>query len=189
MANFAQALEKSRVTLEQMKILRLTNSRTLRKQIIHMIESIQHDEYKLTVTPETNMSIFRAEEYYYYKRTCNFWYAVDREGAIIGCIGLKILNDQQAEIRNLFIAADYRGLGVAQFLLQHLVKSSLKHGFQFLFIATTDQLPASRPFFLKCGFQEIKVAVLPKQFSVGPMDTDFYFIHTTNLEKNLEKFI
>lgn len=186
---YANALEKGRQIRDQIKILRLSTSRTLRKQIIAMVEQIQIQEFHLPITPEINASILKAEEEYYYHRTCNFWYAVDSKGTIIGCIGLKKINEKQAEIKKFFVIAEYRGLGIAQQLMHHLVKASLKHGFDELFLGTVDALDAAQRFYIKNGFKPIRREALPKQFQFNRLDTHFYVTNTLTVQDMLNKLL
>ncbi len=182
---YANALEQGRVIREQVRILRLSTSRTLRKQIIYMVEQIQVNEFHLPITPEINSPILKAEEEYYYHRTCNFWYAVDAQGAIIGCIGLKKLNETQGEVKKFFVIPEYRGLGVAQQLMNNLIRNSIKHGFTELFLGTVEQLRAARHFYLKNGFNLIQKELLPPQFKLSPVDTHFYAGNTSEVDKTL----
>lgn len=184
---YASALEKSRLIRDQIKVLRLSASRTLRKQIIHMIEQIQKDEFNIPVTPEINAPILRAEEEYYYHNTCNFWYAVDAQGTIIGCIGLKKISDKQGEVKKFFLTPEYRGLGIAQLLLHTLVKNALKHGFEELFLGTVEQLKAAQRFYEKNGFKSITSNMLPEQFELCPLDTRFYKGETKKMESMLNE--
>ncbi|BCA95136.1 GNAT family N-acetyltransferase [Legionella antarctica] len=184
---YANALEQGRIIREQVKILRLSTSRTLRKQIIHLIEQIQVNEFHLPVTSEINAPILKAEEEYCYHQSCNFWYAVDGQGAIIGCIGLKKLNETQGEIKKFFVIPEYRGLGIAQQLMNNLIKNSIKHGFTKLFLGTVEQLRAARNFYLKNGFTPIEKELLPPQFKLSPVDTHFYLGDTKEVDKILGK--
>ncbi|KTD43305.1 bifunctional helix-turn-helix transcriptional regulator/GNAT family N-acetyltransferase [Legionella quateirensis] len=184
---YAWALEQSRIVRDQIKILRLSTSRTLRKQIIHMIERIQVDEFNINITPEINASILKAEEEYYFHNSCNFWYAVDAQGVIIGSIGLKKLNDSQGELKKFFLTPEYRGLGIASLLLRTLIKNALKHGFKQLFLGTVDQLQAAQRFYEKNGFKPIKKELLPQQFVLCPVDTLFYQGETTKIAHLLDE--
>lgn len=174
MGKYASALEQSRIISEQIKILRLTSSRALRKQIIHMIETIQINEFHIAITPDINAGILKAEVEYYYDKSCNFWYAVTEQGALIGCIGLKKLNKKQGEVKKFFVVKDYRGFGVAQKLFATLIKNAMKHGFQELFLGTVENLNAAKRFYEKSGFQRIKPEQLPKEFKRCAVDTCFY---------------
>ncbi|MBL7481106.1 bifunctional helix-turn-helix transcriptional regulator/GNAT family N-acetyltransferase [Legionella bononiensis] len=184
---YALALEQSRIVRDQVKILRLSTSRTLRKQIIHMIERIQVDEFNISITPEINASVLKAEEEYYFHNSCNFWYAVDAQGAIIGSIGLKKLNDTQGELKKFFLTPEYRGLGIASLLLRTLIKNALKHGFKELFLGTVDQLQAAQRFYEKNGFKPIKKELLPSQFVLCPVDTLFYQGETKKIAHLLDE--
>ena len=184
---YALALEQSRIVRDQVKILRLSTSRTLRKQIIHMIERIQVDEFNISITPEINASVLKAEEEYYFYNSCNFWYAVDAQGAIIGSIGLKKLNDTQGELKKFFLTPEYRGLGIASLLFRTLIKNALKHGFKELFLGTVDQLQAAQRFYEKNGFKPIKKELLPRQFVLCPLDTLFYQGETKKIVKLLDE--
>ncbi|HEN5622531.1 TPA: bifunctional helix-turn-helix transcriptional regulator/GNAT family N-acetyltransferase, partial [Legionella pneumophila] len=186
---YAQALEQSRLIRDQIKILRLSTSRTLRKQIVNMIENIQVNEFYLSITPEINASILKAEEEYCYDNSCNFWYAVDEQGNIIGCIGLKKLNNTEGEVKKFFIASKYRGLGLAQKLMLTLVKNAMKHGFKKLFLGTVAQLNAARRFYEKNGFALVNKESLPKEFKLCPLDTHFYYCETGKLDKSLRELI
>ncbi len=171
---YSQALEKSRVLREQVKIRTLSTSRTLRKQIISMIENIQINEFSIPISSEVNIGILRAEEEYYYNNTYNFWYAIDDKGAIIGSIGLKKIDSTTAEIKKLFVVKDYRGKGVAQKLLNMLVKSAFKHEFDGLYLGTVNKLGAAQRFYQKYGFSRITEKQLPPKFEKCHVDTDFF---------------
>ena len=184
---YAQALERGRIISDQVKILRLSTSRTLRKQIINMVEQIQINEFNLPITPDINGPILKAENDYYYHQSCNFWYAVDALGAIIGCIGLKKLSDNQGEVKKFFVTPEYRGLGIAQQLLSNLLKNALKHGFEQLYLGTVERLGAAHRFYAKNGFKAIKKELLPHQFGFCGLDTHFYMADIKEVQKMLSE--
>ncbi|KTD32094.1 IAA acetyltransferase/MarR transcriptional regulatory protein [Legionella moravica] len=186
---YALALEQSRIARDQVKLLRLSTSRTLRKQIMTMIERIQVEEFNIPVTADINISILKAEDNYYFNNSCNFWYAVDAQGTIIGSIGLKKINNEQGELKKFFLTPEYRGLGIASLLLRTLIKNSLKHGFKELFLGTVEQLQAAQKFYERHGFQAIKKESLPGQFVVCPVDTLFYRGETKKIEQLLDELV
>ncbi len=171
---YAGALEKNRVLSEQIKIHSLPTSRTIRKQVIHLIEDIQKYEFQLPITPEINLCVLKAENEFYYNNSYNFWYATDVSGAIIGSIGLKKLNDHHAEIKKFFVHAQYRGKGVSQKLMQTLVKAAQKHHFDDLYLGTVGVLKAAQRFYDKSGFSRIAEKDLPENFEKCPLDTVFF---------------
>jgi DNA-binding MarR family transcriptional regulator/GNAT superfamily N-acetyltransferase len=120
MQKYADALNKSRMFREKIKIHTLSTSRALRKQIMSMIEDIQAVEFSIPINDEINIGILKAENEYYFNRSCNFWYAVDDSGEIIGSIGLKKINQKDAEIKKFFVSKPYRGKGVSRKLFSVL---------------------------------------------------------------------
>jgi len=97
-----------------------------------MIEKIQKDEFSIPISDTINLCVFRAEEDFYYDHTCNFWYATNSSGDIFGSIGLKKIDKDYAELKKFFIEKAYRGKGVAQKLMETLLKAALTHDFKFL---------------------------------------------------------
>lgn len=178
---YCDALERSRVLREQIKIMTLSTSRTIRKQIIEMIENIQKNEFSIPITDEINSCVLKAEEEFYYNHSYNFWYAVNDKGKIIGSIGLKKIDNRFGEIKKFFVAQEYRGKGVAQKLLNTLRKAALKHKFKVLVLGTVDKLHAAHKFYLKHGFTQMNQKDLPSTFERCPVDTMFFKINVKDL--------
>lgn len=175
---YAQALEQSRLLREQVKIRTISTARTLRKQIVHMIENIQVHEFAVPITADINSGVLRAEEEYHYNNAYNFWYATDHAGAIIGCVGLKKIDAHHAEVKKFFVEKKYRRRGVAQKLMVTLLKAAIKHGFENLYLGTVDRLKAAQRFYEKYGFVRIVQKDLPNKFDVCPVDNVFFHANT-----------
>lgn len=169
---YAKALEASRE--KKCKILTISTSRPLRAQIANMVEHIQKEEFNIPVTKEINACILRAEEDFYYNNSYNFWYAVNDKGQVIGCIGLKRLGGTNGEVKKLFVEKSYRGKGVAQKLMETLLKAAQKHNFTHLWLGTVDVLTQAHRFYEKYNFVRIKENELPEGFEKCPFDTYFY---------------
>lgn len=182
---YSTALEKNRISREQVKIHTLSTSRTIRKQIIQMIEHIQKIEFSIPVTDEINACVLKAEEVFYFNNSYNFWYAVNDVGTIIGSIGLNKINNQSAEIKKFFVEATYRGKGVARKLLHSLAKSAAKHQFEYLYLGTVDILHAAHRFYEKSGFLRIREADLPRHFNKCPLDKVFFRVGVKELNDRL----
>jgi len=171
---YGEALEKSRAMREEIKIVTLSTSRTIRKQIVNMISDIQEKEFLIPITKEINSGVLKAEEEYYYNNSYNFWYAVNNEGKVLGSIGLKKISDQYGEIKKLFVIKEYRSKGVAQKLMDTLLKAALKHKFEFLILGTVDKFQAASKFYTKQGFTLISQKDLPCGFEINPFDNLFF---------------
>lgn len=181
-SKYANALEKSRLIKDHIKIATLSTSRVIRKQIVHMIENIQTKEFEIPITNEINACILKAEKDFYYNHSYNFWYAIEDNGNIVGSIGLKKIDDQYGEIKKLFVAKSYRSKGVAQRLMNTLIKAALKHKFNFLILGTVDKLHAAHKFYNKYGFEQIKQQDLPSNFEVCPVDSMFFKANINDLK-------
>ncbi len=171
---YGQALEKSRVMQEDVKIVTLSTSRLIRKQIVNMISNIQENEFCIPITEETNACILKAEEEYHYNKSYNFWYAVNGEGEILGSIGLKLVNNTCGQIKKFFVIEKYRGKGVAEKLMQTLSKAASKHEFNVLYLGTIDVLKAAQKFYIKNGFTKINKNELSSDFQTNPLDNCFF---------------
>lgn len=186
---YASALEKSRCLREQVKIHRLSTPRTIRKQIITMIETIQKGEFSLPITDDINACILRAEEEFYYNNSYNFWYATDNDGTIIGSVGLKKIDDQTGEIKKFFIHQSYRGKNVAPKLMNALIKAAVKHRFEDLYLGTVDKFQAAHRFYEKYGFVRITKQELPVGFEICPVDTVFFKVKVEDLHYKLSQIL
>lgn len=185
MQKYADALNKSRLFREKIKIHTLSTSRPLRKQIISMIECIQKQEFSIPVTDDINIGILKAEDEYYFNRSCNFWYAVDDTGTVIGSIGLKKINKHDAEIKKFFVSKSYRGKGVSRKLLYTLLTAAMKHRFSHLYLGTVDILHAAKRFYEKNGFIRIDARRVPSEFIKCELDTVFFKGKTKELQARL----
>ncbi len=179
---YAEALKKSRVLREQVKISTLSTSRAIRKQLISLIENIQKNEFSIPITEETNAGILKAENEYYYNHSCNFWYALNHAGEIIGSIGLKKIDETNAEIKKFFVHQQYRGKEVAQKLMSTLIKSALKHRFTTLYLGTVSVLLAAQHFYKKYGFSQIDEHDLPAKFSKCALDNVFFKLNCSKVD-------
>lgn len=184
---YANALERSRLKEDSLTIHTLSTSRVLRKQIISFITNIQKNEFNIPITKTINAGILHAEEEYYYKNSYNFWYAIDEQGNIIGCIGLKKINERDGEIKKFFVDHNYRGRGVSRKLFSVLLKAADKHKFSHLYLGTVDILHAAIRFYEKQGFRKIQAHQLPPDFSQCELDTVFFEGKVSTLRANLIK--
>lgn len=184
---YANALERSRLKEASFAIHTLSTSRVLRKQIIAFVADIQKNEFHIPITNEINAGILHAEAEYYYNNSYNFWYAIDEHGTIIGSIGLKQINQHDAEVKKCFVDKNYRGRGVSQKLFGALLKAADKHQFSHLYLGTVDILHAAIRFYEKLGFQKIEKDQLPSDFSRCELDTVFFEGNVSTLRANFDE--
>lgn len=171
---YENALEKSRAMRDSVKIMTLSTSRTLRKQIIKMVSDIQKNEFSIPVTDDVNVGILKAENEYYYNNSYNFWYAINEEGKVIGSVGLKKIDERHGEIKKMFVVKEYRGKEVAQKLMNTLLKAATKHQFETLILGTTDKFHAAHKFYTNYGFAPISKNELPPGFETNRFDSLYF---------------
>jgi DNA-binding MarR family transcriptional regulator/N-acetylglutamate synthase-like GNAT family acetyltransferase len=129
---YTTALERNRLEGTDAKVFKLPNSRTIRRQVIDMITNIEQNELCLPITNDTSTSILKAEQFFHYNKTCNFWYAINNKGKILGSIGLVVHNLRCGELKKFFVIRECRGDNVGRELFASLAKAARKHGLECL---------------------------------------------------------
>jgi N-acetylglutamate synthase-like GNAT family acetyltransferase/DNA-binding MarR family transcriptional regulator len=171
---YATALEKSRLMMDDLQIRTLKKDRVLRNRIVDMIYEIQTNELNADVDRSINLGIVDAEDSYYFKGKCNFWYATDKDNKLAGCIGLKYVNEYEAELNKCFVAPAYRGKGLSQRLIRKLIERAAQLGIERIYLGTVDYFVWAHRFYEKIGFKQINEKELPSNFKKCPADSVFY---------------
>jgi N-acetylglutamate synthase-like GNAT family acetyltransferase len=144
--------------------------------VLAHILAIQQGEFAVPVTPEEQPDL-RAVAQVYQSGTGGFWVA-EREGRIVGTIGLIGFGDRQGALRKMFVAADARGRehGVAARLLAMLVDHARAQGIKAITLGTIERLKAAVRFYEKNGFDPVAPEDLPTGFPRMPVDTHFFML-------------
>ncbi|GGE40297.1 N-acetyltransferase [Marinicauda pacifica] len=82
-----------------------------------------------------------------------FWTAQE-DGAVLGCIALKMLSPDRAEIKSMHVLAAHRGKGIARKLIEALIEEARGRGVSWLGLETgrSEGFAASRALYAKLGF-------------------------------------
>lgn len=178
---------KERVTHQLFDLLRADMSMTqpgivkiqpydplYRNDIIRLIVDIQHNEFGIAITAEDQPDLAAIHEYYQRDRG-NFWVALFK-ARVIGTISLLDIGNDQAALRKMFVAYEFRGekFNVARKLLGTLLTWSSEAGLQEIFLGTTSHFKAAHRFYEKSGFKELTKEELPTNFPIMKVDTRFY---------------
>jgi len=142
--------------------------------VIAHVVSIQQGEFAVPVTAEDQPDL-RAVAEVYQSGTGGFWVA-EREGRIIGTIGLIGFGAHEGALRKMFVAAEARGseLGVAARLLDILLEHCRASGITGITLGTVAKLHAAIRFYEKNGFVLVAPEDLPQGFPRMAVDTHFY---------------
>jgi N-acetylglutamate synthase-like GNAT family acetyltransferase len=145
--------------------------------VIDVILPIQREEFGIAIAADDQPDLLAIPSFYQSGKG-DFWVA-EKDGEIIGTIGLKDIGRDQAALRKMFVAAPFRGRphGVADRLLQRLLATARDRGIGAVFLGTTDKFLAAHRFYEKNGFSEIAKDTLPDSFPLMAVDTKFYVVH------------
>lgn len=142
--------------------------------VLALILPIQTEEFAINITAAQQPDLCDIENFY--QQGCgDFWLAlVDNQ--VVGCIALKDIGNQQAALRKMFVAAEWRGkaFGVASALLNTLLTSARDRKVTDIFLGTTATFVAAHRFYEKNGFREITTSQLPARFPLMAVDSKFY---------------
>jgi len=149
------------------------------KAITELILPIQQVEFNVPVTLESQPDLLDIEAAYI-RPGGNFWGAFSEDN-LVGTIALMDAGHIGA-IRKMFVRKEYRGghPGIAQELLNTLIRYSRHQQMQALYLGTVAQLKAAQRFYEKNGFTRIAAAALPDAFPKMPVDNIFYQLPLKN---------
>ena len=91
-------------------------------------------------------------------RTIDTWVVAQEGDTILGCGSLVAYTSELSEVRSLAVAADRRGEGIGQAVMDGLVDVARGQDVRRLFALTL-----AVPFFLKAGFERIDMREIPEK--------------------------
>jgi N-acetylglutamate synthase-like GNAT family acetyltransferase len=142
--------------------------------VASLIIPIQQHEFGISITLDAQPDLLDIAGFYQ-KDNGNFWVA-ETEGVIVGTIGLLDIGNNQAALRKMFVAENFRGpeLGIAKQLLNALLNWAMSKKFAQIYLGTTAKFLAAHRFYEKNGFLEVQKSELPPTFPIMVVDTKFY---------------
>ncbi|MGE7371118.1 GNAT family N-acetyltransferase [Neorhizobium sp. NPDC001467] len=142
--------------------------------VISVILPIQREEFGFDITAGDQPDLAVIPDFYQTGKG-GFWVA-EKDGVIVGTIGLKDIGNGQATLRKMFVAAGARGRehGTAARLLERLFAHARDVGVNEILLGTTDKFLAAHRFYEKHGFVQVDKADLPEAFLFMQVDTRFY---------------
>jgi N-acetylglutamate synthase-like GNAT family acetyltransferase len=139
-----------------------------------LVLAIQQQEFGLPVTAAAQPDLLDIPAHYQ-RGHGDFWVAL-QAAQVVGCVGLLDIGGRRGALRKMFVAAPFRGgrFGVAQGLLQTLLRSCRDRGVDEVWLGTTEKFQAAHRFYEKHGFTRVDRDGLPRAFPVMEVDTRFY---------------
>lgn len=79
-----------------------------------------------------------------------------QQGTLAGCVAIKTLDNQMAELKSMRTATAFRGMGVGQALLQFIIDHAKAQGFTSISLetGTQDYFAPARSLYRKFGFTD-----------------------------------
>lgn len=84
------------------------------------------------------------------------WIAVDEDENVIGTIAIKQHNENEAELKRLYVRKDYRGKGLSDELYENLIMQAKENNLKRIFLGTYEKLESAIKFYKKRGFTQIE---------------------------------
>jgi GNAT superfamily N-acetyltransferase len=86
-----------------------------------------------------------------------FWVA-DRDGELLGCVGMTRESEDCARLRLLFVEPEARGLGLGRRLVQTAVGFAREQGYGEVTLWTVSIMTAARAIYAAAGFEKVEAA-------------------------------
>ncbi len=128
--------------------------------VVELVLGILRDEFEFPESAVQQPDLLDIAKHYGVGLS-NFWLALDGK-EVVGTIGFLDLGSGQGLLRKMFVRLRFRGTGVAQLLLDHLLSWARTHAFEELFLGTNSKLHAAHRFYNKQGFELVRPEGLPK---------------------------
>lgn len=95
-------------------------------------------------------------------------YVVYCDGKLAGCIGLRKIDDQNCEMKRLYVRPQFRGKKIGNLLIEKIIADVKAIGYSYMLLDTLPFLQSAIHMYKKCGFYEIE------SYNDSPMDTSIY---------------
>ena len=87
---------------------------------------------------------------------------------LAGCIGLKQINQENCEMKRLFVRPKFRGHHLGNYLIEKIIDDAKEIGYKYMLLDTLPFLKGALHMYKKYGFYEIS------RYNNSPMDTSIY---------------
>ena len=92
-------------------------------------------------------------EAHYTNRGGIFEVIEDREGNLLGTVGLYPMSDETVELRKMYFAKTLRGRGIGKQTLERMIAAARAKGFRKIYLETASVLKEAVALYEKFGFQ------------------------------------
>ena len=142
-------------------------------EIIQLILSIQNNEFDLNLTIDDQPELLDIKRSFTDKGG-DFWVALSADKKVIGTIALEILSQNIGILRKMFVLKEFRGIGLAQKLMNKLLEHAKENKINRILLDTPGVAKQSHKFYEKNGFKKVNKAHIPEEYSFPNRDSVLY---------------
>jgi GNAT superfamily N-acetyltransferase len=95
-------------------------------------------------------------------------YIVHVDGEAAGCIGLRRIDEENCELKRLYVRPAFRGHGLSRLLMDRILSDARSIGYRTMMLDTLPFLQPALKLYQAYGFEEIE------RYNDSPMDTSIY---------------
>ncbi|MEG0712798.1 MAG: GNAT family N-acetyltransferase, partial [Niameybacter sp.] len=122
--------------------------------VLQVIESVLKD-YGLELNPkEADLDVTDLE--YYYINNNGWFQVVEAEGEIIGSVGVFKMDENECELRKMYLLPSFQGQGIGRELMENAIEAAVQLGYKIITLQTNSVLIKALPLYEKYGFSEEK---------------------------------
>lgn len=90
-----------------------------------------------------------------YQPPCGCMYLIYYDGALAGCVGMKPLDEESAELKRLYLRPSFRGHNLGEQMLVRIMEDARTAGYKRLRLDTLPALRTALALYRRIGFYEI----------------------------------
>ena len=83
------------------------------------------------------------------------FFVIRQDGVLAGCGGIELFGNEYGEIKRMYVRPQFRGLGLARLMLDHLTAYAQEHGISLLRLETGIHQKEAIALYEGMGFQQI----------------------------------
>lgn len=121
------------------------------KEILKVIGQVLN-EYGLMLEP-TGADIDVTDVNKYYLSNHGWFQVVLDEGKIIGSVGVYKINDEECELRKMYLLKEYQGKGIGKILMNMALEKGKELGYKLITLQTNSLLIKALPLYEKNDFK------------------------------------
>ena len=90
------------------------------------------------------------------------------DGALAGCVGLRKMDDENCEMKRLYVRSRFRGKGIGERLVELILSEAERIGYKAMYLDTLPFLDSAVRMYRRFGFYDIPC------YNESPIDTTIY---------------